>query len=81
MVTIDLQRTPQYEQAKAKVDESLRLSVDLAEEAIVADPSGTYKRRVRLDGVTVDFSTPGVLIGFRRTGEHSMLFVELQMIL
>ena len=65
---IEARRSPTYARLKsALTDEALRLSLDLAEEAIAVDPHHRHLRR-EIAGVVYDLGEPGVMVAFRVEG-------------
>lgn len=62
---MELQRTPQYEAKKASLSAEKRLLLDLAEEAIAADPD-LRAFREDLGDVTIDLTDQNLMVAFRR---------------
>jgi hypothetical protein len=63
--TIELRRSGAYDAARAALDSYLQRELDLVEEEIAVDPWRTFRRHDREDGVVIDYSGPGLMVGFR----------------
>lgn len=78
MPEIRVQWTPAYTRRKrAILDDETRLALELAEEAIIVDPSHDRRRVVRPDGIRVDWNEPGVFVRYLFDGDL-LLFVEFR---
>jgi hypothetical protein len=64
-IAIELRRSLAYTLSWRQLGVDERLSVDLVEEEIAADPMLRGQRHERSDGSIVDFSGPGVLVAYR----------------
>jgi len=61
-----------YDEAKSWIwDLDLRQAIDLAEEAVLADPSPPPVRpdRTEIDGIIYDWATPGVMLAYEIDGD------------
>ena len=77
---IERRWTQSYLASKARLDPELQLSLDLAEESILADPDRESRRFIRSDDAVVDFANPGLLIAFRRVRSTLIEFVEFEVL-
>jgi hypothetical protein len=75
---IDRRRTPEYEVKRSRLSERLRLVLDLAEEAALADPIGPF-RRMLADGTVVDLSSydnDAVILMYADMPDGTRLFID-----
>ncbi len=75
-----LRRTREYEAKRSGLTPGRRLALDLAEESVVTDPVGTYRRELS-DGTIVDlssFDSDGVILIFTMLEDGSRLFIDFE---
>ena len=62
------------------MSEDQRLVLDLAEESVLSDPIGTYRRQL-LDGSAVDLSSydsDGVILIYLKGADGTVLFIDFE---
>ena len=74
-------RTPEYDAKRTRLSEELRLVLDLAEEAALADPTGPFRRTLP-DGTVMDVSSydrDGVILLYADLPNGTRLFVDFSL--
>jgi hypothetical protein len=74
---VEVRYTQAYLRRKqALVNDEVRRSLELAEEAIAVDPDHRLRRLERRDGNVTDLNEPGLLVSFRILDDQSIELVE-----
>lgn len=74
---VEVRYTQRYLRRKqALVNDEVRRSLELAEEAIAVDPDHRLRRLERRDGTVTDRNEPGLLVSFRMVDDQTIELVE-----
>ena len=69
--------TTAYQSARDALSHNARVTLNLVEEAIAEDPNHREHRRLRSDGVVIDYSASGLFVAFRQLDALRVQLLEV----